>query len=61
MPTMASIGAKYRLWNRDLVGALNMLDILRSLRHTGRIPQRFRRTRLAPETNFPVQLPLNHA
>jgi hypothetical protein len=60
MATMASIRATYRLWNWDLVGALNMLHILWSLRHAGRIPQRFRRARLAPATNFPVQLPLNH-
>jgi hypothetical protein len=52
MATMASIGATYRLWNRDLVGALNMLDILWCLRHIGRIPQRFRRARLAQRLTF---------
>jgi hypothetical protein len=45
---------------RDLVGALNMLHILWILRHTGGIPLRFRNARLAPATDIPVQLPLNH-
>jgi hypothetical protein len=52
MATMASTGATYRLWNRDLVGAFNMLHILWSLRHTGEIPQRFRRASLAQRLTF---------
>jgi hypothetical protein len=48
-PTVSGIGSCWRTYIFYV-----------SLRHTVRIPQRFRRARLAPATNFPVQLLLNH-
>jgi hypothetical protein len=44
---MQARGFEYRFWNRDLAACLDMMIILRSLRVTGEMSERFRRDQAA--------------